>query len=128
VANLIQQFSYVDGLSQSEETACQFARKYEDLYSCETYDANEMACLQLNIYDKIEAIAVITTLHDESYAKFNRNSLKNCVESGKHDGYLGCFQITFRFSWSAVSMVLLPKVLHSRKGSKPKLPNMHVFI
>jgi len=45
----------VDGLSQSEEIADQFARKYEDLYSCVSFNENEMASLKQEINDKLDS-------------------------------------------------------------------------
>ena len=78
--------SYVDGLSQSEEIAGLFARKYEDLYSCARFNENEMACLKQDVNDKITASGYnehcIMTVHDVVEAVSR-------IKSGKHDGYLG---------------------------------------
>jgi hypothetical protein len=45
--------SHVYGISQSEEIAELFDRKYEDLYSCVNCNENEIACLKQDINDKI---------------------------------------------------------------------------
>ena len=78
--------SHVDGLSQSEEIAELFARKYEDLHSCVNFNENEMACLKQDINGKINESGYnehcIMTVHDvvEAVAR---------IKSGKHDGCLG---------------------------------------
>ena len=46
-------YSTVDGLSQSDDIAGLFARQYEDLYSCVSFDINEMASLQCDINDEV---------------------------------------------------------------------------
>jgi len=76
----------VDGLSQSEEIAELFARKYEDLYSCVSFNENEMASLKQEINDKLDANGYnehcIMTVHDVVEAVSR-------IKSGKHDGHLG---------------------------------------
>jgi hypothetical protein len=78
--------SNVDGLSQSEEIADLFARKYEDLYSCVSFNENEMASLQRDLNDKINVSGYnehcIMTVQDVVDAVSR-------IKSGKHDGYLG---------------------------------------
>ena len=57
--------SIVDGLSQADEIADLFARKYEDLCSCVSFNENEMASLKQDINDKINVIGfnVCTVSH-----------------------------------------------------------------
>ena len=57
--------SNVDGLSQADEIADLFARKYEDLYNCVSFNENEMASLKQDINDKINVIGfnVCTVSH-----------------------------------------------------------------
>jgi len=76
----------VDGFSQSEEIADLFARKYEDLYSCVSFNENEMASSKQEINDKLDENGYnehcIMTVHDvvETVSR---------IKSGKHDGHLG---------------------------------------
>jgi len=44
----------VDGLSQSEEIADLFARKYEDLYSCVSFNENKIESLKQELNDKLD--------------------------------------------------------------------------
>ena len=78
--------STVDGLSQPDDIANLFARKYEDLYSCVGYDETEMTSLKRDINDKI--------MHD-GYDVHCVVTVKDVIEAvsrlkpGKYDGCMG---------------------------------------
>jgi len=58
----------VDGLSQSEEVADLFAYKYMDLYSCVSFNENEIALLKEDIDDNVNVSGCndhcVMTVHD----------------------------------------------------------------
>jgi len=73
----------VDGLSHSEEIADVFTRKYEDLYSCVSFNDNEMASLKQECNDKLDESDYkehcIMTVYDVFEAVSR-------IKSGKYDG------------------------------------------